>query len=86
MQVAEIYLLADGQIPASDYYFGTLLFGVGVFYAALRLGHFPMSSALAVLGRIALGMYCVHALWLLWLAHWFDTQSRPKRSCPSFAL
>ncbi len=66
------YLLADGQTPASDYYFGTLLFGVGVFYAALQLEHVPLSSALAVLGRVALGMYCVHALWLLWLANWFD--------------
>ncbi len=74
IQVAETLLLADGQTPASDYYFGTLLFGVGMLLAALQLEQVPLSGALALLGRISLGMYCVHALLLLWLGHWFDAQ------------
>lgn len=40
---------------------GTLIFAAGVFLAFRDFSDGPLAEAIARLGRLALGMYCVHA-------------------------
>lgn len=60
----------NGFAKDIDIYFGTLPFGLGVFFVALNINkpNAP-TEVMSRLGRYTLGFYCVHVLWIKLLAH-----------------
>ncbi|MBV9078116.1 MAG: acyltransferase [Methylobacteriaceae bacterium] len=70
LQVGEAATLAatgHGRFAPNDFLIGTLPLGIGTFLLARRLPSGPMTDRIGALGRVSLGAYCVHLLfvWLL---------------------
>jgi surface polysaccharide O-acyltransferase-like enzyme len=68
-QIAEAALLtmSEGYFAPNDFFFGTLLYGIGMFMIARSLADGKLVNTAASLGRLSLGMYCAHLLfiWML---------------------
>ncbi|WKL58480.1 acyltransferase [Asticcacaulis sp. ZE23SCel15] len=75
LQILESYLLwrfADGTFLSTDFTVGTALFGVGIFFIALRWPERLTHPWLLHMGRLNLWMYCIHMAFIHILRLWFD--------------
>ncbi len=75
LQLAEgaaLYLTGTGYFAPHDYLAGTGLYGAGMFLLARGLPETPFIRKIAPLGRFALGMYCIHMIFLWALTPYLD--------------
>jgi surface polysaccharide O-acyltransferase-like enzyme len=72
LQLAECFVIAHAAhlpITYHDCLLGTIPFGIGVFQLAQYLNRASWPRVFAAIGQMALGMYCIHLLWLWAAAH-----------------
>lgn len=78
MQLSEAYTLHryfDSSFSNYDFLLGTFFFAVSIFLLSLNIIEKPFIRLMATCGRLSLGMYCVHLVFLWWISFFFDAFS-----------
>jgi surface polysaccharide O-acyltransferase-like enzyme len=76
-QVGEVALLKHlhtYDLRQTDFYLGTLPYGVGAFLVSWHIPRNGLSTALAAIGRYGLGLYAAHLLVLRFVESWIPLQ------------
>jgi surface polysaccharide O-acyltransferase-like enzyme len=75
LQLTEAYFIfstGNGAFSPHLYLVGTLFLGTGAFILSLYIKPFTGSSTLASLGKISVGMYCVHVVFIKALQPYYN--------------
>ncbi len=75
LQIIEALFLshiAGSSFRSYDFFIGTFLYGVGIFFVALNLQPSKFINFLAKLGSLSLGIYCIHLGFIFWLEKSYD--------------
>lgn len=65
----------DPTMNEFDAYVGTVIFGFGVFLFALNIKENMFSRTMATIGKVSLGVYCIHILFKRFLTGYWDFES-----------